>query len=1269
MFQRRPALLCTLILVAVFGCNNASQPKPDGGDPQPRQITREDFIEAIRLKNRSLGHLENKEWAEAEATLTALVKIAPDARLPRRNLAISRVLAVIDRGSPFPRSGPPENLQKYNGAVKSAKEAIAALRESATQSFDKAFCDLLLGQLLVHEHALSDEGIDAGIASIRKATEAMPQAADFQFALAMAMDGHRDYTDPSKPKSAELLQALKQSFELAPENLSALQKLMQRQALFLRSEVPETKQLALEITETLKAAVDLLAPFNESIKQQRRTDLVSMIRAALDAYDASQPQTLMGPAMMTGNLLAPEIATLIDQRRLNRNILEYVLTDFDPEFLEAARAAGAFPADSPSVLKAFASSTGLPNLTDVSSIDLLDMNLDGIDDLVVARDGAIEIYARESITKTDWKLILEAKDPEIAFTGFLLADIDRDHDRAISELKSPSILRDADGDQRILKDPAGKQRWFDTDLDLIAWSKNGVRVYRNDLDENEERVLKLLPQEISVADINEIVAADLEADGDLDLVFATAGGLHLWKNLDGTTFENMDESARLPDHGLVSLAVVDWNQDIAMDIVGVSESGQGGVLENVLHGRFRWVPFERRIAPADGADRISDIHITGPNLAGRFELWCAGAGALPQPTDTATGRNGTEVRANAVRRLFADFDNDGTIDFFNLGGTSLDVSTSLKGVDLPGGIFAVDGATTDFDDDGDIDVVYVEAETGAIGLLTNEGGNSNNWVDIVARGKPDDPQFPSQRVNMHAIGSIIELRAGNQYSAQVITRPRIHIGLGKATAAETVRIIWTDGVPQHVTIEEMLSAKLGILAPQILSGSCPYIYTWTGDRFEFFSDCLWAAPIGLVQASGELAPTREWENLLIPGTALAEKNGYYIIQLTEELHETAYFDKVRLTAVDHPADVNIFTNEKVGSPAMAEHRIHTVKKARIPASVVDGRGNNLLPGLQHADGDYIQAFQRRIMQGLTDDWVMEFDLGNLQEEFAAAGSQRNLRLFLTGWVFPTDTSLNEGILQNPSLNPPAPPSIEVPDGNGGWKTVRPFIGFPSGKTKAMVVDLTNLFSGADFRFRVRSSMELYWDQAFFTLNESDAETATQTCELSSADLHYRGFSRRRYANNALFRNGHAPEDYDYDSVRTESVWPAIAGRFTRYGDTIPLLREHDDLMVVMGPGDELTVSFAVPDRPIPEGWVRDFILHNVGYDKDANLNTIYGQSSEPFPFRAMSRYPFTNDDQPPNSPKYQQFLDEWQTRQYVTAPFWNAVRQQAINSTDKPNGN
>jgi len=326
--------------------------------------------------------------------------------------------------------------------------------------------------------------------------------------------------------------------------------------------------------------------------------------------------------------------------------------------------------------------------------------------------------------------------------------------------------------------------------------------------------------------------------------------------------------------------------------------------------------------------------------------------------------------------------------------------------------------------------------------------------------------------------------------------------------------------------------------------------------------------------------------------------------------------------------------------------------------VTDARGNDLSAALSETDGDYVRPFTTRKLQGLTDEWTIEFGLGEIP-------SDAELRLFLTGWIFPTDTSINLQIQQNPDLQPPAPPVVEVPGEDGIWKVVRPFIGFPSGKTKTMVVDLTNVLRPDDSRFRLRSTMELYFDSAFFTVGETDERTVSQSCRLKSGHLHHRGFSHRRY-RGSIFRDGYAPEGYDYERVSRERRWPTIGGRFTRFGDVSELVRQHDDHLVVMGPGDELTLRFTVPDKPVPDGWVRDFVVRNVGWDKDADLNTVYGQMSEPYPFQAMTHYPFASTDEEPASTAYKAYLSTFQTRRYSPFRFW---RWSTPNSLSNPGMN
>ncbi|MCA9034048.1 MAG: CRTAC1 family protein [Planctomycetaceae bacterium] len=1231
------------------GCRNDVESSKDPvTDASPnkaatKSLTSEDLRQAIEFKTRGLGHLENKEWAPAEEALTALAKLLPQDRAALRNLAVERVLALLDRESPFSQSSDPD---AYAAAIAGAKEAITAMRAASPE--DALLADHMLGRLLVHSDSPQQSTAAEGIDLLRKAAEAS-NLPEYWFALAAAMEGHRDFNDTAGP-----INALIKTHELQPDNMFVVHKLLERQALGLNSKDPMVQEAARKIPETIRSARSLVAPLNASIVKQRKTDLLEVIDKAMAGFDGTNHAALMGTAMITKNLMLPELATQIDRRRIDRNLLDYVLTDFESDTVQQLQAAGLLTVNSEIVIQSFTRGEGLPGVQAVSQIEFQDMNLDGVDDLIVCSQGKIQIYARD--VETDkWTAIAEAAG-ELPFSGFKLADLDRDFDRMISDLKAPVLLRDRDGDRRTVTDPAGKHRWFDADLDVIAWHATTISLFRNNATDDNVRSLETITQINLPATINDVEVADIEADGDLDIIAATEAGLTVILNLERSGFEIVTESIAAPEYPISALAIGDWNRDVAMDLVGVSLDGAAGTLQNMLHSRFRW------LTDTDGIEQVpaaSEVRILDCDRNQSWDLLTCGPQGLTV-TMTATSMTGRMsllrkqiVTTDAVTSMAAeDIDNDGFPDiialaagkvrlFRGLADGSFSEITGLIADDLDARTIAV----ADADDDGDLDLIVATSDS--LHLLSNEGGNTNGWLDIVARSEGNPEQFPSQRVNMHAIGGVMECIAGTHRQSLIIDKPRLHLGIGDAPKADAVRVIWTDGVPQNIVVPNLLKPHVGALHPQILKGSCPYIYTWNGTQFEFFSDCLWAAPIGLVQANGDLAPTRDWEYLLIPGEQLAERDQQYTLQLTEELWEAAYFDEVKLVAVDHPADVSIFTNEKVGSPQMAAHRIHTVQKRHLPASVTDGRGNDLLPALKSQDGNYTKAFEQRIVQGLTDQWTMEFDPG-------LPNRPHSLRLVLIGWVFPTDTSINAGLSQNRSLQGPMPPSLEVIDTEGQWKTARPFIGFPGGKTKAMVIDLSDVFLTDDFRFRITSSMELYWDTAFFIVDEQDAETIVQDCTFISADLHYRGFSARTYADNALFRNGYAPEGYDYQAVSTQPRWHAMMGRFTRYGDTTPLIHDADDQMVVMGPGDELTLNFAVPTGRVPEGWKRDFILYNVGWDKDADLNTVYGQSSEPYPSRSMNQYPETIniDEQTGSSDTFSEYMQQWQTREWSPRTLW-----------------
>jgi hypothetical protein len=270
----------------------------------------------------------------------------------------------------------------------------------------------------------------------------------------------------------------------------------------------------------------------------------------------------------------------------------------------------------------------------------------------------------------------------------------------------------------------------------------------------------------------------------------------------------------------------------------------------------------------------------------------------------------------------------------------------------------------------------------------------------------------------------------------------------------------------------------------------------------------------------------------------------------------------------------------------------------------------VLSKIEERDDVWLQCWDQRIKQGLTEPHYLELNLGELD-------SPRQITLFLTGWIRPTDTSLNVAITQRPDLESTSPPSVSVLDADGNWVSVRPHMGFPGGKTKTIAVDLSDVFVTDDYRVRISTTMEIYWDHVFFSVDEQPTDVVTTELPLRSAGTRYRGFSQRLPHSG----NGLGPESYDFSIVSQRPHWPPMEGRLTAYGDVFELVTEIDDRQVTLGAGDEMELHFAATAPALPAGWTRDFILHNVGWDKDADLNTVFGQSVDPLPFAGMAGYP------------------------------------------------
>ena len=755
------------------------------------------------------------------------------------------------------------------------------------------------------------------------------------------------------------------------------------------------------------------------------------------------------------------------------------------------------------------------------------------------------------------------------------------------------------------------------------------------------------------------IFVDLDHDGDLDLLLVGNGPRTVYRNnLDGT-FTEATAAFGLPGSSDArDVAFGDFDGDGRIDLVIADANGTDAFLHNGGAPRFSDATAAIGLTSASsGAVAVGDYNNDGyldlffpAANGGDAALWLNnGNGTFRHDARSATNLGVLKTLAGAAA-TFVDYDNDGWLDLLVVGtpaagktgpgvflfrndgsGKFVDRSSLIPAALRSQGGAAV--AVTDVDQDGDEDFL-ITTPAGTTHLLRNDGGNHNLAVNVELKAL----RAGSGKNNDFGIGSRLELRAGDLYQTRVATGRVTHFGLGPHLKADVLRVEWPNGVPQTIYIP---GSDQDVVESEMLKGSCALAYTWDGKRFRFVTDAMWRSalgmPLGLMAGSSRSAfapagASREY--VRIPGDALQPRDGRYILQLTEELWETAYADQVQLLAVDHPDSVDVFVDERFVPPGPVTLRLYQVVRQREqpPVSAVDERGNDVSSALREADDIYVSNLDPTQYQGVVAPHDLILDLG---ENAGKSGSF----LFLRGWIYPTDASINVALSQQSAIRV-ASPSLEVRDESGRWRTAIPDIGFPSGKNKALIVDLAGKFPTADHHVRIRTNMQIYWDQAFVANDVKSSPAKITTLDPVSAALHFRGFSR-------MYRKGgrYGPYWFDYDNVSKTSPWRTIDGAFTRFGDVLPLLRKPDDMYVIMGPGDEATIEFdASSASHIPAGWTRDFLLYTDGWIKDSDLNTAFGTSVGPLPFHAIKSYPAASGESYPTDSAHQAYLREYDTR-------------------------
>ena len=177
----------------------------------------------------------------------------------------------------------------------------------------------------------------------------------------------------------------------------------------------------------------------------------------------------------------------------------------------------------------------------------------------------------------------------------------------------------------------------------------------------------------------------------------------------------------------------------------------------------------------------------------------------------------------------------------------------------------------------------------------------------------------------------------------------------------------------------------------------------------------------------------------------------------------------------------------------------------------------------------------------------------------------------------------------------------------------------------MTVDISDLPLDQDGRLRIRTNMEVFWDQIYAGIDVSEQTLVKHELHPVVADLRALGYPRE------FSPDGANPTVYDYHRLDLGVPFKNMMGQFTDHGDVRQLLRKVDDQFVILARGEEVALEFDASSLPqLPEGWSRTLILHSDGYCKDMDLYTAFPDTVEPLPYHGMTNYPPTPSSSSPN---------------------------------------
>ena len=731
------------------------------------------------------------------------------------------------------------------------------------------------------------------------------------------------------------------------------------------------------------------------------------------------------------------------------------------------------------------------------------------------------------------------------------------------------------------------------------------------------------------------VWGDYDNDGWADLLVTGYGEIHLFRNIQGK-FKDVTQSSGISRSLLpqtwatgAAFADVDHDGDVDIDVTCLVDLTQ--------------VPDKSEIQFPDDFPAQANLLFQN-NSNGTFKEIAAQANVAA-----------SNFRSRSV--WFSDVNEDRAIDLvlYNLSGRPQLFINNKDGKfieshsapeRLPAALpLGESRAYGDFNGDGAVDEWIVRASN-AVVLNQNETKPSH-WLKVRLEGYAVPGKVKSNRLG---IGTKVEVRSVGQWERKELhagnpsggcDAPEIAFNLGSQDLIDFVRAVFPSGVRWTIR-DTPANHVVKVEEPLLDVNSCPALFTWNGGYFEFITDTLGAGILGELVAPNQFWQPDPDEWVRITGQQLRPKQDQSLeIRFTNPLEEVTYLDHVALLAIDHPEEIEVYSNEKMVNEPMNREpiRFSALRGARPLRSVVDQHGHDVTSLLLKEDRHYFEHFAALPFKGFAGEWSLTLDLGNMK-------TARNPVLLLNGWSYwNSSASIVSAAQAKQTLWGPI---LEVLDNQGKWKLASGDLGVPAGLPRTLAIDLSGSLHPGEQLVRIRTNRTIYYDQirvaeAVERVPLSARPIDTHMMQsvmfpLVSANLRWLGYPKR------ILPGGQLPERLDYSQIETSADWGTHTGLLTRFGDVLPLLQRSDDQYVVMEHGEEVGMSFDSSRTPlVRKGWKRTYFFYNDGYEKGYELHSALAESVDSLPFHGMKSYPYFGEIYPSDE-DHIRYLLEWNTR-------------------------